>query len=398
MKQSILIIGLALAAGATVLLAGDAVVPPESAAVSFRSVVTANGPVLYPYSIAAGDLNGDSFPDMAVVSEENDQGLAHALGKGDGRFGRWSFKGGVGDAPGFVLLADVDGDGNLDAVTTDITQSFVTVAFGDGRGHLSRGIQPDTGTDCTTVQLAVADINGDGVPDIVGTCDTGPSNPGKIFVLLGEGQRKFKRVVHFGSGGHLPIGIAVGDLNHDGIPDLVVANWGQDAGPYGNLAVLLGRGDGTFGTPTSYHAGIHPTELTLVDLNGDGDLDVVVSSNLGVYVFLGKGDGTLSSPEVYHPGDYPSWVLSADFNGDGIPDLAVANNTNPNPCHVTILLGKGDGTFQPPVAFRVGDGPTGLITADFNHDGKPDLATLTGPSGITVLLNTTPFPAPSHPR
>jgi hypothetical protein len=65
---------------------------------------------------------------------------------------------------------------------------------------------------------------------------------------------------------------------------------------------------------------------------------------------------------------------------------------------VTILLGKGDGTFQPPVAFRVGDGPTGLITADFNHDGKPDLATLTGPSGITVLLNNTPFPTLSHPH
>jgi hypothetical protein len=185
-------------------------------------------------------------------------------------------------------------------------------------------------------------------------------------------------------------------LNNDGIPDLVVANWGQDAGPYGNLAVLLGKGDGTFAKPVTYHAGIHPAELTLADLNEDGNLDVAVTSNLGVYVFLGKGDGTLSPPKVYHPGDYPSWVLSADFNGDGIPDLAVANNTNPKRCHVTILLGKGDGTFQLPIAFRVGDGPTGLITADFNHDGKPDLATLTGPLGITVLLNTTPFAAPPH--
>src|SRR5580692_4814258 len=148
--------------------------------------------------------------------------------------------------------------------------------------------------------------------------------------------------------------------------------------------------------PVTYHAGIHPAELTLVDLNGDGNLDVAVTSNLGLYVFLGKGDGTVSAPKVYHPGDFPSWVLSADFNGDGIPDLAVANNTNPKRCHVTILLGKGDGTFQLPIPFRVGDGPTGLITADFNHDGKPDLATLTGPSGITVLLNTTPFAAPPH--
>jgi hypothetical protein len=363
-----------------------------SASVSFATAITVISPLLYPSSLAAGDLNHSGIPGLAVVSADNNAPLVYALGKGNGRFRQWRQNDNVGYAPGFVLLADVDGDGNLDAITTDIGAGDLNVAFGDGKGHLYGGRRLLVDGVESTYSVAVADLNGDGIPDIVGTTNNG------IFVISGEGSGKFAKAVTFGSGGDNPYGIAVGDLNNDGIPDLVVANWGQDAGPYGNLAVLLGKGDGTFAKPVTYHAGIHPAELTLADLNEDGNLDVAVTSNLGVYVFLGKGDGTLSPPKVYHPGDYPSWVLSADFNGDGIPDLAVANNTNPKPCHVTILLGKGDGTFQSPIAFRVGDGPTGLITADFNHDGKPDLATLTGPSGITVLLNTTQFPtqSPSH--
>jgi len=387
MKSAILIVGLALLASVTLLLAGHAVAPAATQApgsVSFREVVTVNGPLLYPSSLAAGDLNHDGFADLALLSMSNSAPLAYALGKGNGRFGTWRNDDYVGY--NFVLLADVYGDGNLDAITTS---AEIDISAGDGKGHLYGDQRLLVNGDSTYI-VAVADLNGDGIPDIVGTTDTG------IFVILGKGSRKFAKAVTFGSGGHQPYGIAVGDLNHDGIPDLVVANLGQDFGSYGNLAVLLGKGDGTFGKPVRYQAGIYPAELTLADLNGDGNLDVAVTSNLGVYVFLGKGDGTLFPPKVYHPGEYPSWVVSADFNGDGIPDLAVTNNTNPNPCHVSVLLGNGDGTFQPPLKFRVDEGPTQLITADFNHDGKPDLATLTGYSGITVLLNTTPFPTPSQ--
>jgi hypothetical protein len=314
----------------------------------------------------------------------------YALGKGNGRFRAWRQNGHVGYAPGFVLLADVDGDGNLDAITTDILGNDVNVAFGDGKGHLYGGKELLVGGVESTYIVAVADLNGDGIPDIVGTSDSG------VFVILGKGSREFGKAATFGSGGQQSYGIAVGDLNHDGIPDLVVANNGADRPPYGyNVSVLLGKGDGTFEKPVHYHAGVRPWQLVLGDFNGDGNLDLAVASPddaHSIRVLLGNGDGTFGAARAYQSGLYPVSIVAADFNGDGKLDLAVADNSNPKPCHVSILLGKGDGTFHSPIAFRVGEGPTGLITADFNHDGKPDLATLTGSSGITVLLNTTQFP------
>src|SRR5579859_6553845 len=140
MKYTILIIGFGALVGATFLLAGDAVTPRASTSVSFAKV-TFTSPLLYPSSLAAGDLNHDGFPDLAVVSDENTAPLVHALGKGNGRFGSWRNDDRVGYSPGFVLLADVDGDGSLDAITTDIESGELFVAFGDGKGHLDGGKQ-----------------------------------------------------------------------------------------------------------------------------------------------------------------------------------------------------------------------------------------------------------------
>jgi hypothetical protein len=404
MKYAMLVVGLALMVGATILVARDGVkTAPQVAqgSVSFAKAITIGSRVLYPTSLAAGDINGDGIPDLAVVGNE-DPFLSHGLGEGDGHFDHWGNSGGTGGAPFFVLLADVDGDGNLDAVTADAMQRVVAVAFGDGKGNFDRGIKLHTGVGFAVNQVAVADLNGDGIPDIVGTARPIGDDPGRIFVLLGAGNRKFKKAIHFSSGGTQPSGIAVGDLNHDGIPDLVVANNGtQQGGDYGSVAVLLGKGDGTFDKPVRYQAGKDPYELVLGDFNGNGNLDaaVVGPTLLGqrsvVRVLLGKGDGTFGVAKAYQSGLYPISVVVADFNGDGKLDLAVANYTNPKPCHVSIMLGNGDGTFQPPVHFRVGVSPSQLVVADFNHDGKPDIATINGGhSTISILLNTTQFPAP----
>jgi hypothetical protein len=376
-------------------------VPGLHQTVSFAKAIISHSPVMYPNSLAAGDLNGDGFADIAVVSFDNSQLTWYGLGKGNGHFDHWSDKVPAVYEPSFVFFADVDSDGNLDAITTDFEPSF-TVAYGNGKGQFSSYIRPNTGNACPSVEAAVADLNGDGIPDIVGTCFAEVNTPGTVFVLLGEGNRKFKQVMHFSSGGQEPYGIAVGDLNHDGIPDLVIANYGsQEGGNYGNIAVLMGKGDGTFDKPVRYHAGNDPYQLVLSDFNGDGNLDAAVASPNDVNtirVLLGKGDGTFAAAKAYPSGLYPISIASADFNGDGIPDLAVSNYSNPKPCHVSVMLGNGDGTFQAPAQFRVGVSPIQLVVADFNHDGKPDIATINGgDSTISILLNTTPFPTPRPP-
>lgn len=369
--------------------------------VSFAKAITLKSPVLYPYSIAAGDLTHNGIPDLAVVGIEWPF-LEHALGKGNGHVGRWKDDGGTGGTPGFVIFADVDLDGNLDAVTTDGAEPVVTVAFGDGRGHFNRGAQPHTGRGYATGQVAVADLNGDGIPDLVGTSEGVASNPGNIFILLGKGNRQFAKAVNIGSGGHSPTGIAVGDLNHDGIPDLVVANNGADNPPFDyDVAVLLGKGDGTFDSPVRYYAGVRPYQLALGDFNGDGNLDIAVvpiNGKSSILVLLGNGDGTFGKAKAYPSGLFPASIVAADFNGDGILDLAITNYTSPKRCHVSVLLGNGDGSFQKPIRFPVGLSPVQVITADFNHDGKPDIATINGgDASISILLNTTQFPPP-HSR
>jgi hypothetical protein len=399
-KRITLIVALLILASA--LLAGNraqtAAVPGLHQTVSFAKAIISHSPVMYPNSLAAGDLNGDGFADIAVVSFDNSQLTWYGLGKGNGHFDHWSDKVPAVYEPSFVFFADVDGDGNLDAITTDFEPSF-TVAFGDGKGHFPSYMRPNTGNSCWSVEVAVADVNGDGIPDIVGTCFADINGPGTVFVLLGEGNRKFQKVMHFSSGGQEPYGIVVGDLNQDGIPDVIVANNGSQKVNYGNIAVLLGKGDGTFDKPVRYQAGNDPYQLVLADFNGDGNLDAAVASPNDVNtirVLLGKGDGTFGAAKAYPSGLYPISIVSADFNGDGIPDLAVSNYSSPKPCHVSVMLGNGDGTFQPPVHFRVGVSPTQLVVADFNHDGKPDLATINGgDSTISVLLNTTQFPTPS---
>jgi hypothetical protein len=229
--------------------------------------------------------------------------------------------------------------------------------------------------------LAVGDFNGDGIPDLA-TADG---------VHLGVGDGTFREPsVGLGLSAGNPdlIGMVSGDFNGDGQLDLVVEGWDSGA-----VSVLLGKGDGSFQLPKLYSVGTsdqiqYPAGSILVagDFNGDGHLDLAVANegsypNYGdtVAVLLGNGDGTFQPQVTYAVGSYPDAIVAGDFTGDGRLDLATANWGSND---VSVLLGNGDGTFQPAVEYTVGQNPDALVgqnpdalvAGDFNGDGRLDLA------------------------
>jgi hypothetical protein len=167
-----------------------------------------------------------------------------------------------------------------------------------------------------------------------------------------------------------PIAVAIGDFDVNGKPDLVVANQGSD-----NISVVLGNGDGSFQPATNYAVGFIPQAVGVGDFDGDGKPDVAVANNFApssVSVLLGNGDGTLQAAVNYPTADNPTSLVIGDFNGDQKPDIALSSGYT-DPGTVTILLGNGDGTFLPSVTFSAGRFPYAMASGDFNRDNKLDL-------------------------
>lgn len=185
--------------------------------------------------------------------------------------------------------------------------------------------------------------------------------------------------------GNEPAGVILADFNHDGIPDLAVTNAGDST-----VSVILGSSDGQFATRVNYATGANPGALVAADFRGDGNTDLAIVNEVydgsgSVSVLLGNADGSFQTQVAYPVGDYPVGIVAADFNGDGKVDLALVNEQDNT---VSILLGNGDGTFQPQTLVAVGTEPTSLAFGDFNNDHKTDLvASCVGSGVVSVLLS-----------
>jgi tetratricopeptide (TPR) repeat protein len=266
------------------------------------------------------------------------------------------------------------------------SQTTNSISILPGSGDGSFGLRTDTPLGAVPVALATGDFNGDGHADLAVVT----RSPDGVTILLGQPDGSFQtgQTLTTGAG---PIAIATGDFNVDGHTDLAVVNKTD-----GTVSIFLNKGDtsGTFNAGQTLTAGAGPVALVAADFNGDSHTDLAVVNNTDgtVSIFLNKGDtsGTFNTGQTLTTGAGPAGVATADFNGDGKLDLAVVNQGD-NTVSILLgkgdVLGKGDGSFNPRSDFNVGKSPVGVAAADFNTDGKFDVAVANqGSNTVSVLL------------
>jgi hypothetical protein len=380
---------------------------------SFLPVVTYGSGGFPASAIAVADVNGDGKPDlMAANSYACSPPLCSTgtvgvlLGKGDGTFQAPVSYGSGGSQTISVAVADVNGDGKPDLVVANFCVSSelggcmtgsVSVLLGKGDGTFQAPVTYNSGGYGAS-SVAVADVNGDGKPDLLvaNRFFCGSTNTACVGILLGNGDGSFQAAVTHGSGPEYGHSVAVADVNGDGRPDLLVGST-CILSPYNctDLAgVLLGNGDGTFQIVVTYNSGEgYQSSVRVSDINGDGKPDLLVANldSKTVGVLLGNGDGTFQAVVTSASGgQYAESVAAADVDGNGKPDLLVLNEFcgGTDIGCVGVLLGNGDGTFQPAVTFSSGGEALAMAVADVNGDGKPDVA-VANYNAVGVLLNNT---------
>jgi FG-GAP-like repeat len=400
--------------------------------------------------ISTTDLDGDGNLDL-VLGAQSGSGLAPTpntvagpgglgvlMGNGDGTFrGAAAYRSGATQNSFAYAIADIDGDGKQDVITP------VSLLVGDGKGQLTvhSGTQfPGVTAINAGPVIRTADLNNDTKIDAIVTTLSGTARP---IVFMNQGAGKFKAGTHLAVNN--VIDVAIADFTQDKIPDVALLSYKSGSGI--SVHVMLGKGNGTFGSPLAVTLPAEAAKSTggqifAADLNGDGKTDLVVldagdfvnSVNGGTYVFLGDGKGGFTLSEDLTDVPNPFDAAIADFNKDGKLDLVLSSTdfdasftaqpmiflgdgkgkfgagksiptVSEIPMHLaaadfnkdgkldlligsccglattSIVLGKGDGTFQPEQILHVAASPSQIAVGDLNGDGRPDIVTS---SGITI--------------
>ena len=364
---------------------------------SFSRQDTSLGDFAGPNDSATGDFNGDGEVDLVITADDTPH-LRILLGNGDGTF-QAALTPPIEEVAGAIAVADLNDDGRQDLVVSLLSNSNVlAIRLGNGDGTFQSA--PDMTTDAAPGHVCVGDFNGDDAQDLA--VSTFFNGAGTLSIYLGSGDGTFSRGQELPDG--TPFALTPGDFNGDGRQDLAAIDFIPG---HNRVVILLGHGDGTF-EPVAQASEVAPSSssLTLGDFNGDGRLDVATAdpNNDVVSVLIGTGDGTFEAARTFAAGVppdqfhlvQPTSIAVGDFNGDGHQDLATGNrrpNDPPTDGSASVLLGRGDGTFETAQEFPAAEGTQVLVVADFNNDSRLDLATFGDsertPDVMSILLNDT---------
>jgi hypothetical protein len=344
-------------------------------------------------SVAVGDFNEDGKPDLAITLPDANA-VQIMLGNGDGSFTASQTIPDV-NGPFFVTTGDFNGDGIADLAVVSFVDGNLAIFLGSGDGTFTEKSSPVSGG--PPLAAAVGDFNGDGKADLAVVNYSGTTSPGTLTILLGNGDGTFTAATASPATGNDPISVAIGDFNGDGKADLAVANSYIDTGELGSVTVLLGNGDGTFTpTPANPATGSMPYSIAVGDVNGDGIADLV-TANVGsndATVLLGNGDGTFTEAGSPAAGTDPLFLALGDFNGDGLADLAAANNSTSS---ITVLVSQLTETATASIGSIsvVGTG-THSITA--SYPGDANYATsISGTTSLTAQTVATTLSLNANP-
>jgi len=339
-----------------------------------------------PTEVAVADFNNDGYLDI-VAANDNSGNVTVFKGTGTGTFGAGASYG-VGDIPVGIAVGDFRGIGVLDmAVAAYDDELDILLGNGDGTFQTFNPITVGAPFDFANSSIAIGDFNRDGRLDLALFNAYGTYGYDAVYMFLGNGDGTFQSPLTIWAGEGPEFG-AVADFNGDGIPDLAVADFGTNS-----VGVLIGNGDGTFQSLVSYPVGTNPKGVAVGDFNGDGIPDLVVS-NYGsgtLSILLGSATtrgtfGTASTLSVAGSSSSdPLNVVVANFWGDVNADVAVVYGAE----YIGIFQGNGAGGFGSIEYAYTGPDPSGLAVGAFTIDGYPDLVTAsTVDNDADVILNS----------